>query len=119
MSKHKLIKELEDLFEFYGQVDPYGRHGNTSLTMIAPSTLTVESATKVLEEMDMEPLIKDLATILAREMAKVLLQANMRPATYSHMKKIYPMMIERIKKTLDEQQEEFSQITASHLGLHG
>jgi hypothetical protein len=120
MSTHKLLKEIKDLFEYYGpSATAYGRHGTTSLTLLAPTTMTVESAKKVIQDMDMDPIVKDLAAIMAREISTTLLQANLRPATYAHMQELPVLMQKKLQAALKEAQDVFAENLAKHIRLHG
>jgi hypothetical protein len=89
----------------------------TVLTM--PSGVTKELAANAIEALDLEPIMRDIGIIVAREIADVLQTMALRPADYVILPDMPQMVAARIGAELSQAPNPFVRALIEQLKLRG
>lgn len=91
----------------------------TGMVMNLPSGVTREQALKCVSDVPMESVLRDLAVVLARELAAEMHTHGLRPADYAMDEKLPSIIVERLIQELKTVPEVFERTLREHMKLKG
>lgn len=108
-----VLRLLEDVFAPLG-AGPAG----TATVLTSPSSLDGDMAQKLAEEVDLDILVPQIASIAALLFADALSAQSLRPADYASLEQPPVVLSERIAKLI-KSSETFSAAFAAQLSMRG
>ena len=87
--------------------------------MIMPSRMTTDQAETLVSKMSLAPVMRDVASVAAREVTNVLLLHGLRPADYADLPELPTMVAKKLVDTLNGVPEEFSNTLADTIRMLG
>ncbi len=91
----------------------------TANTLIHPSVLSKELASDLVDKLPLEPILRNIALILAKGVGDQLSTAALRPADYQDLRELPDALIERIIEELAKKPETFFQAFQDALKIQG
>lgn len=91
--------------------------GDTAATLIRPTKADAEAVEALSAEMDLSPIIGEIAILVAERFSEAVEQRGMRPADYWRMTSVPETLAKRVGKSLSEAPPEF--LTAFHATVKG
>ena len=91
----------------------------TSRVMITPSSATVAIAQRVVEDLPLGEVMRDLGVICARVLAGELESRALRPADYADLEELPNELCEMLAKTIAQVPEDFVVSLVEHLKMRG
>lgn len=116
MTDDEVTKVTEDLRGVFGLTEGPVATGSVSIT---PSTISREQVLHLAKTCPLDPIIRDLGAVVARELANELSAANLRPADYAEFAELGPIVRDRVIKVLLKNPNDFLGSVAQHLRMRG
>ena len=91
----------------------------TGVVMNTPSSITRQQAVQLAKDCRIQPIVRDLGALAAREMANEMTAANLRPADFAEHDEIGTILRDRIVKQLLGKPDEFFRALGEHLRARG
>ena len=91
----------------------------TGTVLTLPSGITKDLAKMLVDELAFEPIVSNVAVILAKEIGNKLTASSLRPADYDDILDIPDGLIERLIEELAKKPELFFKIFKDNLKLQG
>jgi len=113
-----MTRPLEDLVAVFGTPKEEGLT-TTSRVLNLPSGVTKELASQAIEQMDLEPILRDIGIITAREIANALEAMALRPADYVDLPDMPQMVAALVAGELASAPDEFTKALTDQLKLRG
>jgi hypothetical protein len=96
-----------ELLKKYFQVE--ATVASTASTLLIPSVLSKEMAAGLVDELSVEPVLKNIAIALAKVVGDHLTVSALRPADFQDLRELPDSLIERIIEELAKKPETFFQ----------
>ena len=109
MKREILLEALKDIFT----------EQTPAAGLVTPSQLTRERAEKVVVEMPLEQILRDVAVVAARELANGLETVALRPADYADDIRVADAMAVRLAEELSRRPYLFTRHFLDQLGMRG
>ena len=114
--KHREPMNIE-LLKKYFKVETF--IASTSNTLLLPSTITKTLAVELAEKLPMEPVLRNVAMILAKGMGDHLITSALRPADYQDLRDLPDALIERLIEELAKKPDLFFKAFQDALKIQG
>lgn len=108
-----MVDVLKDLETVFGETIASGT------VMIAPSGITIDLVTELLNTFELQPIMKDLGLIAARVLADKIEAMTLRPADYADLPDLATLLSQRLMHELAKDDETFANSLISNLRLRG
>lgn len=92
---------------------------STGMAMTNPTSISLEIAAAAIQEVDINPMIRDLGAIVGRELADELERLGMRPADYAGLPNNAEVMALKIASALVQMPDAFANALAETLRGRG
>jgi hypothetical protein len=109
------VDDLKSVFE----VPKTEGYTTTGKVMILPSGVTKDVAAQAIEQIDLEPILRDIGIIVAREIADELQRMGLRPADYVDLPDMGHMVAARVGSEVSLCPPPFLAALMSHLRMRG
>ena len=109
---------VEDLKAVFGEPQEEG-YTTTAKVLTLPAGVTRDLASQAIEQLDLSVIMRDIAAVVAREIATELQTMALRPADYTDLPDMPQMVAARVAGELAAAPPEFVQTLIEHIKLRG